>query len=110
MQITKREFLRKLGLVGAAGVTGAAFGDQVPADAGTAGRFYIREEDDWGVKRVFDIPHSMEDGPSAFLKDGKVFRPMREVPIFHETDVVVVGGANICAKLMSICLYSKKEG
>mgnify|MGYP002508242911 CR=1 FL=1 len=31
MQITKREFLRKLGLAGAAGVTGAAFGDEVPS-------------------------------------------------------------------------------
>ena len=92
MQITKREFLKKLGLVGAAGVTGVAFGDQVPADTGSAERFFIRDEDDWSVKRVFDIPHSMTDGPSAFLKDGKVYRPMCEVPIFHETDVVVVGG------------------
>jgi hypothetical protein len=92
MQITKREFLRKLGLAGAAGVTGAAFGDEVPSLAGTAGEFYVREEDDWGVKRIFDIPHSMTDCPSAFLKGGKVFRPMREIPIFHETDVVVVGG------------------
>ena len=92
MQITKREFLKKLGLVGAAGVTDVAFGDQVPADTGSAERFFIRDEDDWSVKRVFDIPHSMTDGPSAFLKDGKVYRPMCEVPIFHETDVVVVGG------------------
>ena len=50
MQITKREFLKKLGLVGAAGVTGAAFSDQVPADTGSAERFFIREEDDWSVK------------------------------------------------------------
>lgn len=92
MQITKREFLRKLGLAGAAGVTGAAFGDEVTADVGSADRFFIREEDDWGVKRIFEIPHSMTDGPSAFMKDGKVYRPMCEVPIFHETDVVVVGG------------------
>ena len=34
----------------------------------------------------------MKDLPSAFLKDGKVFQPARELPIFHETDVVVVGG------------------
>lgn len=92
MQITKREFLRKLGLVGAAGVTGTAFGDLVPADTGDANRFFVKEEDDWSVKRIFDIPHSMTDGESAFLKNGKVYRPMREVPIFHETDVVVVGG------------------
>ena len=26
------------------------------------------------------------------MKDGKVWQPAREVPIFHETDVVVVGG------------------
>ncbi|MBO5647931.1 MAG: FAD-dependent oxidoreductase [Kiritimatiellae bacterium] len=92
MQITKREFLRKLGLAGAAGVAGAAFGDQISADTGSADRFFVREEDDWSVKRIFDIPHSMSDGPSAFMKDGKVFRPMCEVPIFHKTDVVVVGG------------------
>lgn len=60
--------------------------------AGSAEQFFIREEDDWGVQRVFDIPHSMEPGPGAFVKDGKVFRPAREVPIFHEADVVVVGG------------------
>ena len=32
MQISKREFLRKLGLAGAAGVAGAVFGDQISAD------------------------------------------------------------------------------
>ena len=92
MQITTREFLKKLGLAGAAGATGAAFADIAPAEKATAGKFYIREEDDWSIKRIFDIQHSMTDGPSSFMKDGKVFRPMREVPIFHETDVVVVGG------------------
>ena len=35
------------------------------------------------------------------MKDGKVYRPMREVPIFHETDVVAVGGgpAGFCAAI-----------
>ena len=90
MQITKREFLKKLGLAGAAGVTGAAFGDRIdPSEA----RFIAEpDEDDWRQLRITDIPHSMTDGPSAFLKDGKVFRPAKEIPIFHETDVVVVGG------------------
>ena len=60
--------------------------------AATAERFYVREEDDWSIPRVFDIPHSMTPGPSAFTKNGKVFRPAREIPVFHETDVLVVGG------------------
>ena len=91
MQITKREFLKKLGLAGAAGVTGAAFGDQVPADVPAT---FVEDaaRDDWRVPRITDIPHSMADGPSAFLKGGKVFRPAKEIPVFHETDVVVVGG------------------
>ncbi len=92
MQISKREFLKKLGIAGAVSATGASFADLAPSETPSAGKFYVREEDDWSVKRIFDIQHSMTDGPSAFLKDGKVFRPMREVPIFHETDVVVVGG------------------
>ena len=43
-------------------------------------------------KHIFPLPRTMEDGASAFLKDGKVIQPAREVPVFHETDVVVVGG------------------
>ena len=60
--------------------------------AGSAERFFLPEEDDWSIPRVFDIPRSTTPGPAAFAKDGKVFRPAREVPVFHETDVLVVGG------------------
>ena len=38
------------------------------------------------------IPHTFEDGESAALRDGKVVLPARQVPVFHETDVLVVGG------------------
>ncbi len=93
MQITKREFLKKLGLGGAAFATGAAFGDEYVPDksrlpVGSCGD----PENVWFGKHIFPLGHTMADVPSAFLKDGKVFQPMRELPIFHETDVVVVGG------------------
>ena len=41
---------------------------------------------------IFPLPHTSEPGPVCSETDGKVFSPGREVPIFHETDVVVVGG------------------
>ena len=93
MQITKREFLKKLGIGGAALATGAALGDEYVPDksrlpVGSCGD----PENVWFGKHIFPLPHTLEDGPSAFLKDGKVFQPARELPIFHETDVVVVGG------------------
>ena len=93
MQITKREFLKKLGLLGAAGATGAAFGDEFVASNKTLPPGAIGDPKNvWFGQRIYPIPHTIEDGPSCFLKDGKVFMPAREVPRFHETDVVVVGG------------------
>ena len=93
MQISKREFLSKLGLLSAAGVTGAAFGDvyvpdnskMLPGSVGDPTR------PGW-ANRMFPLPHTIEDGPSCFMKDGKVYEPAKELPVFHETDVVVVGG------------------
>ncbi|MBQ6137563.1 MAG: FAD-dependent oxidoreductase [Kiritimatiellae bacterium] len=93
MQITKREFLRSLGLGGAAVAAGAAFGDEYVPDMsklppGSCGD----PENTWFGKHIFPLEHTMTDGPSCFLKDGRVFEPAKEIPIFHKTDVVVVGG------------------
>lgn len=93
MQITKREFLKKLGIGSAALIGGAAGADEFVASksalpSGSCG-------DPMNVhfgKHIFPLPHTMEDGPSAFMKDGKVYQPAREIPIFYTTDVVVVGG------------------
>ena len=93
MQITKREFLKRLGALGAAGAAGAALGDEFLATNRTLPPGAIGDPKNvWFGQRIFPIPHTIEDGPSCFLKDGKVFMPAREVPRFHETDVVVVGG------------------
>ena len=93
MQITKREFLRKLGLGTAAVATGAAFGDEYVPDmsklpAGSCGD----PENVWFGKHIFPLDPTMTDGPSCFIRDGRVCEPAKELPVFHETDVVVVGG------------------
>ena len=93
MQISKREFLKRLGLLGAAGVSGAAFGDEFVATNKTLPPGSVGDPDNvWFGQRIFPIPHTVEDGQSCFMRDGKVIMPAREVPKFHETDVVVVGG------------------
>ena len=93
MQITKREFLAKLGLGGAALATGAAFGDEYVPDMSKLPKGSCGDpENVWFGQHIFPLEPTMTDGPSPFLKDGKVFEPARELPVFHETDVVVVGG------------------
>ena len=93
MQITKREFLRRLGLGGVALAGGAAVGDEFVATNKTLPPGSVGDPDNvWFGQRIFPLPHTIEDGPSCFMKDGKVVQPAREVPVFHETDVVVVGG------------------
>ena len=83
MQISKREFLKNLGLLGAAGASGAAFGDEVLIGDPVYRGFN---------QMIAALPHTMEDVPSAFLRDGKIIQPEREVPLFSQADVVVVGG------------------
>lgn len=93
MQITTREFLKQLGLASVAGIGGAAFGDEyVPDDSQMVlGSCGDPARPNW-ANRMFPLPHTVEDGPSCFLKNGRVYEPAKELPIFHSTDVVVVGG------------------
>ena len=93
MQITKREFLKRLGLGGAALAGGALSADEFVAAKGGLPPGGCGDPDNlWFAKNIFPLPHTMSDGPSCALVGGKVLQPAREIPIFHETDVVVVGG------------------
>ena len=93
MAVTKREFLKRLGLGGAGLVGGAALADEYVPTKNRLPPGSIGDPDSphFG-KNIFPLDHTMMDGPSCILKDGKVLQPAREIPIFHETDVVVVGG------------------
>ena len=93
MQISKREFLKKLGLGGVGLVAGAALGDEYVADSGKLPPGSCGDPANvWFGRHIFPLEHTMTDGPSCALKDGKVIEPAKEIPVFHETDVVVVGG------------------
>ena len=95
MQITKREFLKRLGIGGAGLVGGATLGDEYVKMDGRLPPGAIGDPAHlaWG-RNIFPLPHTIEDGPSCALVGGKVLQPAREIPIFHETDVVVVGGGS----------------
>ena len=93
MQITTREFLRRLGLGGAGLVGGAAMADEFVATNKKLPPGAIGDPDAvWFGQRIYPLPHTIEDGQSCYMKDGKIVQPAREIPIFHKTDVVVVGG------------------
>jgi len=49
-------------------------------------------ENVWFGRHIFPLNHTIEDGPSASLVGDKVLQPARDIPVFHRTDVVVVGG------------------
>ena len=93
MQISKRDFLKKLGLGGAGLVGGAALADEYVASKKRLPPGSIGDPDNvWFGRNIFPLDHTIEDVPSCYLKDGKILQPAREIPLFHETDVVVVGG------------------
>ncbi|MBR0066585.1 MAG: twin-arginine translocation signal domain-containing protein, partial [Kiritimatiellae bacterium] len=89
MQISKREFLKRLGLGGAALAGGGLMADKyVPAKGQLPpGAIGDPAHPAWG-RNIFPLEHTMTDGPSCSLVGGKVLQPAREIPIFHTTDVV----------------------
>ena len=91
----RRDFLKKCGSLAAIGVSGAVAADEFVAEKGLHAlpKGAIGDPANlWFGQRIFPLPHTIEDGPSASIVNGKVVMPAREVPVFHETDVVVVGG------------------
>ncbi len=93
MKLTKRQFLKRLGLGGAAMAGGALTADEFVAATGKLPPGGCGDPDNlWFAKNIFPLEHTLTDGPSCALVGGKVLQPARELPIFHTTDVVVVGG------------------
>jgi len=93
MDMTKREFLKKIGFGGAAAAAGVAFGDEFAADKNTLPKGSVGDPQNvWFGKHIFPLEHTLQDGASCRLENGKVIEPAHVLPIFHTTDVVVVGG------------------
>ncbi len=82
---SRREMLRRLG-IGTAGVTLAA--GRLFADQATDGD----PEYSGFASRINRVDKTTLDPPSPYLENGKVIQPARELPVFHQADVVVVGG------------------
>ena len=81
MAMNRRSALKNLG-AGMAGMMGmSVFGDQTDGDPNTSYAPHVR--------RINPFPTDVE---SATISGGRVIQPMRELPVFHETDIVVVGG------------------
>ena len=93
MKLSRRELVKMLGLGGAAMAAKALHADEFVASSDALPPGCVGDPDNprYG-KFLYDIPHTITDGPSAFLKDGKIVQPAREVPVFSTADVVVVGG------------------
>ena len=83
--LSRRDFIRALG-----------FSSLAAAGMGRVSAQPIHE----GSKVVDQITDSTR-GSAAFLEDGKVIQPQREIPVFRDTDVLVVGGgtAGVAAAL-----------
>ncbi|MFA7173148.1 MAG: FAD-dependent oxidoreductase [Kiritimatiellia bacterium] len=84
--ISRRNLLKNLGLGGVAGLSLAAthgFADRATDGDPERGGF---------ASRINKVDKTTVDPPSPYMEDGKVIQPARELPVFHQADVVVVGG------------------
>ena len=101
MRMSTREFLKSLGFGSVLGVVSSAFGDE--AGSGVEGEGMIGDPKYGTCQYIKDIPRFPVDVPSAYLKDGKIVQPAREIACFRDADVVVVGGgpAGFAAALAS---------
>ena len=80
--LERRQWLKSLG-ASAAGMAAAP----LIADLPNAG-----DPDTGYNKYIYRIADKIKDLPSATIVDGQIVQPARTVPVFHQTDVVVVGG------------------
>ena len=82
MNISKREFLKRLGIGGAALVGAPLAADEFVKTKNTLPPGSVGDPDNvWFGKNIFPLGHTIEDGPSCEMKDGKVVCPAREIPI-----------------------------
>ncbi|MBQ3289553.1 MAG: FAD-dependent oxidoreductase [Kiritimatiellae bacterium] len=89
----RRDFLKRFGLGAASLGAGAALGDEWVDAAKSLPEGSVGDPRNvWFGQRIFPIPHTIEDGPSCRIENGKIVMPAREVPVFHRADVAVVGG------------------
>ena len=83
--LNRRDWLRILGL------SGVAAGFQVPAEGQGAEAAGVGESSGF-QSRVLSPRMVQKHRGSPSIIDGKVIQPQRELPVLHQTDVLVVGG------------------